>query len=318
MSSKKDEYLSIPTLTGFLINRKGVVIRASDRSVVKQGFAADYLCINVDGVSHHIHRLMAITFLPKPDIPISELDVNHKDGNKLNNEISNLEWATRSENCLHAYKTGLRQDNVVVLVKDLRDGSVKEYYSLSECARCFDANPALIHQYLADISKIRKHFYVFIRKGQQWPNLSSADVTKRKAGVPIVLLGLHLESNVLCIFGSIGKAADELGIKAGSLYMHVKRYGEKPYHGYSFRFSDDAEQISKYSEQNSKRGISKKIRIRPPKPILVTDTETGISKRWESTEEFAKHVGAKKGTIQARIHRTGGYWNKYEIKYLIS
>jgi hypothetical protein len=36
-----------------------------------------------------------------------ELDVNHKDGNKLNNELSNLEWVTKSANTKHAHDTGL-------------------------------------------------------------------------------------------------------------------------------------------------------------------------------------------------------------------
>jgi len=51
------------------------------------------------------HRCVALEFIPNPE---NKPFVNHKDGNKSNNQISNLEWATASENQKHAYKTGLK------------------------------------------------------------------------------------------------------------------------------------------------------------------------------------------------------------------
>ena len=69
-----------------------------------------YLCVdlNANGISiqKHIHRLIAEAFILNPE---NKPTVNHKDGNKLNNDISNLEWNTYSENNKHAVDNNLRQ-----------------------------------------------------------------------------------------------------------------------------------------------------------------------------------------------------------------
>ncbi|MEW6726901.1 MAG: HNH endonuclease [Bacillota bacterium] len=52
--------------------------------------------------------MVALAFVTNDD-PIVRTEINHKDGNKSNNHYSNLEWVTRSENNLHAFKLGLRR-----------------------------------------------------------------------------------------------------------------------------------------------------------------------------------------------------------------
>lgn len=83
---------------------------------MKARVISGYLAVGLryyDGVKsiqkiHKIHRLVAEYFIPKNNN--LNLVVNHKDGNKLNNIVTNLEWVTVSENTKHAYRTGLAKN----------------------------------------------------------------------------------------------------------------------------------------------------------------------------------------------------------------
>ena len=68
-----------------------------------------YYRVFLDGINCGLHRIVAFTFYD-PSTPNYGDQVNHKDGNKRNNHINNLEWCTCKENIHHAIKLGLRND----------------------------------------------------------------------------------------------------------------------------------------------------------------------------------------------------------------
>lgn len=76
------------------------------------GYKHLMLSKNKKKYNFYIHKLVANAFIPNPE---NKPEVNHIDGNKLNNNISNLEWVTRKENCQHAWKTGLCEHNHMIL-----------------------------------------------------------------------------------------------------------------------------------------------------------------------------------------------------------
>jgi len=101
----------IENFSNYTISRNGDVVNIKrDYTLIPRGTGfGNYLTvaiINDNGVrkTKYVHRLLAESFLHNID---NKPVVNHKDGNKRNNSISNLEWCTVSENVQHAYDSGL-------------------------------------------------------------------------------------------------------------------------------------------------------------------------------------------------------------------
>lgn len=103
----------------------------SNRTLLPLRALNGYLLIMLGRTTYSIHRIVATTFLPNPNkLPC----INHKDGNKHNNKVDNLEWCSYSYNLIHAYKTGLNRRERAV--ECLQNGVVvKRYRSAREAEK---------------------------------------------------------------------------------------------------------------------------------------------------------------------------------------
>lgn len=90
--------------TGYEVSNFGR-IRHDERILAGSYHSDGYIFINIKGNQTPIHRFVANAFIPNPKhLP----EVNHKDGNKMNNSAENLEWVTRNENIQHSHDMSLQ------------------------------------------------------------------------------------------------------------------------------------------------------------------------------------------------------------------
>ena len=128
-----------------------------------------------------VHRLVALAFIPQVD---GKEHVNHIDGNKANNVVSNLEWCTPMENIHHAATLGLMElgggykksargkrklslEQVQWLISEYKAG-----YAISALAKLLGVNDKVIYQILGRVS------YTDYTQGLEWPELDGSQYRK--------------------------------------------------------------------------------------------------------------------------------------------
>lgn len=78
------------------------------KPMLSQGYLVLYLCVGGNKRRWRVHKLIANAFLDNPKgLPI----INHRDGNKINNIVSNLEWISHQDNTRHAHMMGLKKNS---------------------------------------------------------------------------------------------------------------------------------------------------------------------------------------------------------------
>lgn len=250
-------YYVIPGYSRFIINPKGELISTLTRRPVGLHVDAGYVETRLkhDQGKYKkigIHRLLGLAFL-HPSIPTSKLVLNHKDGNKRNNDLSNLEWVTRAENNQHAIHYGLtnnNQDNpeYAVLVRDLRNGSVSEFGSINQTARYYGLNPKTVHYRLySDSDKVYYPGLQFAFKkdftGWREPTAEEMDSLKppsHKASPPRKIVATHIDTKEVRRFATLTECAKELNLSRSTLKAELA--GEikaKPREGWEIKIDTE-------------------------------------------------------------------------------
>lgn len=155
----------------YLIDDCGNVLsKFTGRPLFKGDNGRGYLQVHLyrDGKHYHkyVHRIVAQQFLPNSkDLP----EINHKDGNKQNNHISNLEWVTSSENKFHAFRTGLSKSYDKRGEANPRSKlTVTDVHVALHILEKFPNVP-----YVAKLFKVKRSTIQSIKSGKNWGHLAA-------------------------------------------------------------------------------------------------------------------------------------------------
>lgn len=121
----------IKEINNYIVTDLGEVINKKSNKFLKihilKGYKCVYLYINNKRTYKALHRLVAELFILNPN---DYKYINHKDGNKLNNSSSNLEWCSAKHNMQHAFSNNLVKTAKKVIQYDLFGNELNKYDSI--------------------------------------------------------------------------------------------------------------------------------------------------------------------------------------------
>ena len=213
----------IPGFSRYLISKDGIVISVKKGEPLVPYYDDNrYLMFGVQpDVGHRtivgMHRLLALAYIDYPG-NVDSLDVNHLDTVKSNNDLTNLEWATRSRNNFHAQENGL-MNSKPVLVRNIVTGEVIRFYSIEETARelKLDGETVRIRLSSSKSGKVYSGLYQFKYESDKTPWIeytNLGDYTHVNLRKEVVIQNASGDE---VVFKSVKTAAAHLGKMTGEL-----------------------------------------------------------------------------------------------------
>ena len=143
---------------GNVRNLKGHILKPF---LIHQGYLVVALCSEGKKRNVRVNRLVAEHFVPNPQ---NKTEVNHINGIKTDNRAENLEWATKSENMIHAYNAELQTKGLYPIrkVMCLEDGKI--YNTAGEAARAYGITPHAVTNSCRRLSTRGKHNFRYAER----------------------------------------------------------------------------------------------------------------------------------------------------------
>ena len=261
-----------------------------------------------------------MAFIPNPD---NKPYVNHLDGDKSNSHVDNLEWSTAQENSIHAYVAGLRKDNLEVKIFDHVTGERIDCYSLQNAAATIGVDAGYISRFLnSNRTGLLNDRYMVALKDEDWGELLKVTIGDHRRGSIRAIRTTNIETGQQMIFASMVAACEFYKLPKHKVFTALNGAKKLPLLGWSFEYYEDEIPDDAIKPKSATRDYSHLANTtRKPKPITVTNLQSGEITKFNSAEEFAISINVKKNTLQKRMSQNktsevSGLFDHYEITYL--
>lgn len=199
-------------------------------SIVGNNYHSITICHSKIGRKRqYVHRLVALHFLENED---NKPEVNHKDGNKQNNNVDNLEWCTRKHNVKHAFDTNLVPQHSISQY-ELDGKLIRHYESFRELCKEHDFKSATIRSAIHRGGTAYDYQWSFNKED------SLSDISKEYVPYSKEVVQLSLEGDFINHFPTITEACRELNLKNSGDISKACKGKLKQSKGFKWQYAND-------------------------------------------------------------------------------
>lgn len=291
-----EDFYIIPGFSRFAINKSGTIISRKTGRILKiHQSAYGYPASSVYDPDKEkwrpvcIHILLARTFIPN-NSPEEKPFVNHKDGNKTNRNILNLEWTSSYANNTHAFKTGLRTDNIPCKVRDLVTGKIFSHVSIGSALKSIGCKNNSLFSF-ENINGQRRpkilkdRFEIKLDKNLDW--FYKVGFIPKRSPLKPPFQALNILTQEVFESSSVGGLAKLIKLSERKIRVSLRTLSLKSKEGYVFR-TKSSEPWGTYFE---------KVNSCNARHFILTHEETGQIKTFDSRNQAVKFLSVDKRTF---------------------
>lgn len=267
----------------------------------------------------YVHRLVARTFVNKPrkyaDKDYDELEVSHKNGDKSDNEIDNLEWLTPAENANH-HLDHFSDNYHKVLAKHVITGGIKEFPTTVACSKIFEVSNKRLRRHLKSkqAGARTRHWYVFkYDDGSDWPELKEEQKQENTWDMTFGIWYAKCEQSGKVYFNkTLQELCEALGLTYSQAQEGFKNCrDDKRYSGFVFWY-DDRPIADVLDDTPFVKPKPEGIRA----PMKIKVLQGNIETVYDSSIKAGKALDVSPTTVTYAIKNKQGRLKDYIVSYI--